>query len=140
MTDENVRKIIVISGKGRPHEVMLLVVSVLLGIAFLLGIKPPNSIESLMPTWMRTAWFLFLLIGGSIGLVGIWWRNKYTGLVLERFSMILLSAAAGMYAVAVISYGKTAAIAVGAILIAWSIACGVRATQITSDLKSMRSD
>jgi len=123
------RPVIVISGRHRPHELLLLVVSLATGLAYTVGAPPPTSVAALLPGWALHVWSLSLALSGVIGIVGVW-----RSLRLEQAGMLLGAAALVWYCAAVVPFGWRALFA-GLVSLAWAAANLVRAAQIGRDLK-----
>lgn len=135
------RPIVVVAGRDRPHELLLLALSLFSGISYLLGAPPPGSITALMPAWEIHAWAAGLLVSGLIGLIGCWWRgNRALGLGLELGAMLIGSGALLLYSVAAFALGGWRALFAGGIGVAWMAANLLRAGQIRSDLHQLRSE
>lgn len=131
------RPVVLISGRHRPHEILLLVVSLVTGVAYTVGAPPPTSVAALMPSWALHVWSLGLALSGAIGLVGAIARRPWA-LRLEQAGMLLGAGALCWYAAAVAPFGWRALFA-GAITMAWAGANLVRAVQIERDLRGGRS-
>lgn len=123
----------VISGRHRPHEILLLAVSIVTGLAYTIGAPPPTSVAALMPGWALHVWAAGLLISGALGLLGVVVRRPWA-LQLEQAAMLIGGAALIWYAGALVSFGWRSLFA-GAISLAWAGANLWRAQQIRSDLK-----
>lgn len=127
---------IVITGRHRPHEILLLAVSLLTGVAYTLGAPPPQSVAALLPGWALLVWSVGLGLSGAIGLVSTlsraWWA-----LQVEQAAMLLGAGALVWYTAAVAPFGWRALLA-GAISTAWAGANLWRAAQIRNDLKGPR--
>ena len=131
--------IIILTGKRRPHELMLLGFSILSGVAFLLGAPRPASMGSEMGgTWVDL-WAASLAISGAVGLLGCYWKdNLRQGLLLERSGMLIGAAAVFGYAMQVYSYNGTKALFAGGFCLAWAFSNVARSLQIGKDLDSLR--
>lgn len=124
-------------GRRQPHQILLCAWCVVAGLVFLAGVAPaPGSVSALLPTWVLWVWYLLLTAGGTVGLVGSWWprRQLYTGLQLERASMIFLASGTVMYMIAMIGTAGARATGAAGFLAAWGGACVWRALQIHDDL------
>jgi hypothetical protein len=128
----------VITGRGRPHEVVFLVFSALIGAAFVAGVKPPGTIEQLMPGWILWSWYLLLLASGLVGVTALLLRCPYRALVLERAAMVGQVAAPALYGVALVSYGQAVAVFAGGFCAAWTGASAWRLWQITRELRAVQ--
>lgn len=130
---EPLRPVIVVTGKRRPHEVLLFAYSIGAGIALPLRDSLPPSMQG----W-NIPWAVALVLSGVIGLVGCYWRRSlWTGLSLERAGLLFNAACTFCYAVSVFtSYGRSGAFSAGFVT-AWAVANVVRSLQIGNDLRSL---
>lgn len=124
---------VVVSGRHRPHEVLLLAVSLLVGLAYTVGAPPPDSVASLLPGWAIHVWAGGLLLSGLLGLTGIAVRRPYA-MQLEQAGMLIGAGALIWYSAAVATFGWRALLA-SAICLAWAGANAWRAAQIRRDLR-----
>ena len=127
------RTVVVLSGRRRPHELLLLVVSVVTGLAYTIGAPPPTSIAALLPGWALLVWAVGLTVSGALGLAGALTRRSWS-LQLEQAGMLLGACALVWYAGAVIPFGWRALFA-SAIAVGWAAANVARAVQIRRDLR-----
>jgi len=128
-------RLLILSGRHRPHEILLLVVSLVTGVAYTVGAPPPSSVAALMPGWALHVWSLGLLLSGAIGLAGALTQRSWS-LQVEQAGMLLGAGALVWYSAAVAPFGWRAMFA-GAICLAWAAANLVRAGQIRRDLKGL---
>lgn len=130
------RPVVLISGRHRPHEILLLVVSLVTGAAYTVGAPPPQSVSALMPGWALHTWSVGLALSGALGLIGVLlqWSSS---LQLEQSSMLIGAGALVWYTAAVAPFGWRALFA-GAISVAWAAANLARAIQIQRDLRGPR--
>lgn len=130
------RPVLVLTGRHRPHEILLLAVSLLLGVAYTVGAPPPASVTALLPAWAVHVWAAGMGVSGALGLaaVAVRWSRA---LQVEQAAMLIGAAALIWYTVAVLPLGWRSLLAV-AISVAWTSANMWRATQIHRDLKSLR--
>lgn len=130
------RPLVVISGRHRPHELLLLVVSVLTGVAYTIGAPPPASVSALMPAWALHVWSAGLAVSGVLGLAGAITRRSWS-LAVEQAGMLIGAAALVWYVGAVIPFGWRGLFA-GLVSLAWAAANVARAVQINRDLRGNR--
>lgn len=130
------RPVLVISGRHRPHELLLLGVSLATGLAYTVGAPPPTSVAALLPGWALHVWSLSLTLSGAVGLAGALTRRSWS-LQVEQAGMLIGAGALIWYSAAIAPYGWRALFA-GAICAAWAAANVVRALQIRTDLKGAR--
>lgn len=126
------RPVVVVAGKHRPHELLLLVVAIITGTAYTIGAPPPTSVASLLHGWTLYVWTVGLALSGVVGLAGALWSLR-----VEAAGMLLGTGALIWYAAAVAPFGWRALLA-GLIALAWAIANLWRAMQIRRDLRGPR--
>lgn len=136
--DDRPPPLLVVTGRRRPHEVMLLAVSVVLGVSYLAGAPRPGSVNAALPAPVLYGWAIALLITGAAGLWACFSRDTEAGLELERGAMIAQTGALILYATIAVTYAGFAALISASIVAGWAVANTVRAVQITRDLRRLR--
>lgn len=88
-----------LSGR-HPFEIFMLVLASLTSLPTVLGraAKPPSITEALPPL-AQFLWALILCLGSTGALVGIWWHNRATGLVVEQLGLALVGITSLIYVV-----------------------------------------
>jgi hypothetical protein len=129
---------ILVTGRHRPHEVLFLAFSTAIGIAFLVGARPPNAIEQLVPGWVLWSWYLLLLASGGIGLIGIAQANAYRALVLELAAMHGQVAAPLLYGLALLSTGQPSVGFAATFCLTWAGASAWRGWQAYRGIRVLR--
>lgn len=133
------RPVLVIAGRHRPHELLLLALSLLLGLAYTLGSPPPESVAAQMPPPLVHVWSVGLLLSGLVGLVGVLSPvSLERGLSLELGAMLLGAAALTVTTAAVFNYAGAKGLFGGAFSAAWVLANVGRSIQIVRDLREVR--
>lgn len=134
-----VRRLIV-PGRQRPHQVILLIFATLAGLGYAFRQAPePHSLDVYLSRWTLGIWYTLLLVGGIVGLVGSFWRRSpYRGLLMEWASMVMMTFALTMYAVAIFTSAGLAGLGAGGSVLAWAASCAWRWGQIRGDLRSLR--
>lgn len=130
---------IVITGRHRPHEALFLVFSAAIGLAFVAGVRPPGTLERLVPVWVLWTWYLLLLASGLIGLASFAIADPYRALVLERAAMVGQTAAPIVYGVALLATGEATTLFAAAFCATWSAASGWRGWQVSKSIKLLRA-
>lgn len=133
--------IIVLTKRRHPADVLLLAVSLLQGLAFVLGtpVRPPTSIEQIMPDWLILAWYWTLIVSGAVGLTGNFWPGHILTSLRIRLSGVMFAAApAAAYTVVSAVYGGLGAMYTAGVVAAWVAMCLWRAAQLTSDIRHLR--
>ncbi|WP_433651022.1 hypothetical protein ACQP2C_32435 [Micromonospora zamorensis] len=129
---------IVVTGRHRPHEVMFLILSALAGGAFVVGAKPPTTVEQLVGPWVLWTWYLLLLASGVIGLVSIVQPDTYRALVLESAAMVGQTAAPLLYGVALLASSNSAATFAVAFCLTWAGASAWRCWQVGRGMRVLQ--
>lgn len=111
-----------------PFEIAIGILSVLIGVAFLLsGLHyTPRSAILILPDWLILAWAALLLGGGLAMIVGVTWRGTSgTGRAVERAGLALVISAWLTYAISIasISWHLWLGAAFG---LTFSISCALR--------------
>jgi hypothetical protein len=81
------------------HELALGAALILLGAALLLQEAQPGSVVSQVPQWMVTGWSLFLLAGGVLTWVGVFFgrsRREWSGQLLTGYGCAFYALAVGV--------------------------------------------
>lgn len=132
------RPVVVITGRQRPHELVLLGFALLIGLAYTVGAPPPRSSAAEMPAWLVRLWAVGLLVHGVAGLAAVFVPGpKGRSLLAEAGSMLIGAGALLVVAAASFSYAGWGALLGGGFLLAWAVANVVRAFQIRRDLRSL---
>lgn len=128
---------LVLTGWQRPHEIWLLILSVISGITSLISGLPPENALSRLPGWQVGLWSASLAASGLIGLGAFFWRRRLAmSLMVERGAMLLNAAPLIVYAAAVILAGDGMSALLGGVIVSgWAVADLVRVRQIQRDLK-----
>lgn len=132
------RPIIIISGKHRHHELLLLAFSVLAGVAFLLG-APRSAVTQQLDETLVNVWAVGLTVSGVVGLLGCFWRNNLErSLLLERSGLLIGAGAVLGFAMQVYSVAGGRGLFTAGFYLAWALANVARSLQIGKDLRDMR--
>jgi len=139
----------IVAVRYHAHEIALLVISVILGINYLLAaISPPESIKALsLPTWFITMWALGLLSSGSLGLIAIFLQSRTVPLRdfvlymrIEGAALVMSTGALLLIVTGTImSAGMRGAFGI-AFVIAWMSANIARSLQIRKEAKVLISE
>jgi len=131
--------VVVIVGRQRAHEVLLLAMSVIIGVAYIIGGPPPRSLAALLHPAVFKGWAVLMLITGAAGLVGCLYRGRVeTALGIERGAMTAQFGALLIYATVLFAYAGMSALLAGLITAGWAAADLARAVQISRDLRRLR--
>jgi len=133
----NAPMVTVFTGRHRPHEVMIILWSVVIATVHFATDPAPNSLDTTYPAWLVGGWYVLLGLGGVVGLAGLWLPSVLVSLYLERASMIAIAAGAAIYAVAVFYVGAWQALVAGGLIASWSAASAWRAIQISLDVRRL---
>jgi hypothetical protein len=130
---------VIVTGRGRPHEVGLLVWGLVFGVLALLGAPRTLSLSE-WPPWAFYIWAVGLIVSGVVGILGCYWRGHIeVGLLYESAGMLIGSGGllAPMIGAFQISGGK--ALFTAGLYATWAIMNACRVYQIHRDLQVLRS-
>lgn len=129
------RRVIVVTGKSRPHELLLLGYGAIIGAATLLGERSSTALAS--PTWAMYAWSIGLVVSGVLGIGASLWRTALVrALEVERGALLIGAGAVLLYSGYILTIGSGWDQVVGAGMVAaWGAANIWRSWQITIDLR-----
>lgn len=121
-------------------EGYLLCACVLSGVTgvFLPKARAKSLVEA-FPHSAQTFWYFALLVGGSLGLVGIGLKNTENALRIERAAMMLLAGLVSSFALASVGYAGWPAITGAAMLLGFAVAAFFRVLQIRTELKEIEA-
>lgn len=134
------RPIIIVTGRNRPHEVMLFASSIVLFGAWAVGSPMPASLLA-VPQVAVAAWFILQGVAGPLGLFAVFApsHRRVQGLRLERAANLLEASAGAFYVPAVISLGGWRSLVVATFVgLVWVVGSLWRVVQITGDLRDLR--
>lgn len=128
------------AGPINPFELYLLAVCAIQGVAVLLRVVRPASIETALspPAGLRVMWAILLIVGGVAGTAGLLWADPFTGVEIKRIGLIAAGFGTLAYGAALIAFGPQGWFAAGFNL-AFAAACAVRTIQVTSRLTAART-
>lgn len=121
-----------------PHQTFLLLLSVLSSVPLLRGQTNSAILERELDDTTVILWGITLLIGSVIALAGSFWpRHTWDALVIERFGLALVGAAALIYSAVVwASASEKGPVAfVVSVTAAYGVSCAWRCWQITRRLR-----
>jgi hypothetical protein len=133
------RRVLVVTHRHRPHELVLLLLSVMLGLAYTLGAPAPQSVAATMYPWVVHAWAGLLLASGVVGLPAclVPWDVRL-GLRLEMGAMLIGAGALIVTVAAIVSFAGVSNGSFGiGFCAAWCAANLWRTAQIRRDLREM---
>jgi hypothetical protein len=121
-----------------PHQELLLLGSLITGIAYTVGVPPPESIAALLPSWQVHVWAAAMLLSGLAGLMGCYWQRDFvTARKLESGAMELGAGAMIVYSGCLFVYAGERAMGAGVVFGLWAAANMWRSFQIHQELKEM---
>lgn len=121
-----------------PHQLFLLVLSMVSAITLVEGLTGSPTLDEVLPGTTVIAWGLFLLLGSATALLGMWLPRTWTGLVVERSGLGLVSVAAMGYAGLIFVLAPDESFT-AFIHLAYGLSCAWRVRQIESRLKWVRA-
>jgi hypothetical protein len=114
-----------------PFQTFLMVLGLASGVSLLAAETDAASLEAQLPPLMVTIWYLSLIVGSGMTLLGAYWPRSYdTALTLERAGLDLAGFSAMVYAGVMLVNVGVGALYPAAIVLAFGAACIVRARDI----------
>lgn len=134
-----VRQMVYVLSRQKPHLMLFMILSILSGIAYLLGPAESAALENELPTWVPPVWAWFLLMSGLVGMWGMVWQRWQVerGMLLERGALLIQAGAILLYGgVLVVANGWAATVSAGAALV-WAGANFWESRLILRDLRML---
>lgn len=129
---------LILMGRHRPHEVLLLVWSLVVGVLLLAGGPAPGSVTSTIPGWEVTVWAGGLALSGATGLISFSRRWRIgVSLRMEMAAQFFGAGTTLVYAGAVFAAAGVRGFATGMLILSWCAANLWRIRQIRRDLREI---
>jgi hypothetical protein len=132
---------VVTVGWQRPHEILFILLSAVLGVAYLIGAPPPQSVVAMISPSLVHVWAAGLTVGGLLGMIAVGgWGGQRRSLRIEQAAMLNTAVALCVAASTIMqSAGSRGSFGVG-FSFAWAMANVARAWMIQADLRRIASD
>jgi hypothetical protein len=124
-----------IPASRHPFQFWMLTAAVFAGTSALLTEAAPATLESLIPQWTVYIWSGLLIIGGALGLPAGFWKDRLTGLLLERIALAALAAACFVYAIVLVAVAGKPGTVSAAFQMTVSIAAIWRIVHVNRELR-----
>lgn len=125
-------------GRRHPFEVAMLSVAAIIGASRLLA-HTSGTLERALPDLLVITWYVLLTLSSVTGLVGIFWREPVTGLLIERAGMSGMFASCIVYTTVLIAFSGWAAVAAAGFVLGFAVAALIRALDIGRMLVRIRA-
>lgn len=124
-----------------PFEIYTLFLAILTGFPTVLGIAPrPGSVNEALTPLIAAGWSWILVLGAFMALVGIYWHERATGLILEQLGLALTGVASIIYAACVLAVvGGGGFITVG-LVGGFGVSCLRRYRDIQKDIDAVQAE
>jgi hypothetical protein len=107
-----------------PFELYILYLAFLTGLPVLIGLAPrPGSINAVMPAWMAFGWSAGLVGGALVTLLGVYWKERATGLIAEQLGLALVGVMSLAYSICVLYVAGMNSAIPAAIIAGFGISC-----------------
>lgn len=124
-----------------PFELFLLALAFASGLPALIGATPePGSIEAALPSWGAFLWSLTLVVGSGSALVGIYLRDRATGLIVEQLGLAFVGVAAVVYSGIILYVIGVGALFSAGITFAFGVSCLVRWRDIQNIIDAVHEE
>lgn len=90
-------------GGLHPYVIWLPLALAFIGLPLVIGGAQPGSIAALLNPILVKFWGGFFLVGGPLTVVGLYWRNRATGMIIEQVGSVAVAAGALLYAGALLT-------------------------------------
>ncbi len=132
-------RLVILTGRHRPHELVLQALALILGAIYLVGVPAPTSVAALMPTWAVRLWAAGLLVSGLLSVLSLVVRRRAADeLRIEQAAMLIGAAALVWVTYAVFVFAPTTrAFFSGGFCLAWALANWLRAEQCRRDARKV---
>lgn len=121
-----------------PFELFTLGLCAFVGLPLLVGEARPGSISALLPPWAGDVWGAMLVVGALVALLGIYWRNRVTGIVLEQIGLMSVGLGALFYTLVVVIQNGVPALYATIFVGGFGTSCLWRYFQLARFLKTLR--
>lgn len=101
-----------------PFEIFTLFLALVTSLPVLFGVTPaPGTIRAVLPPVVAFIWALTLCVGSLVALVGVWWKERATGLIMEQLGLACVGVVCIIYfVVALVAVGWSTTIPMGIVL------------------------
>lgn len=120
-----------------PLQIWILAACVLNGVFITLNVGEPPALAALLPEYALTFWGVLLLVVGVLGIAAAFWRDRITGLLVERIALAGLAGGTVVYAIAAVGFAGTGGMAVATFLLSVTIAARWRIRHIKKELQTL---
>jgi hypothetical protein len=117
-------------------QVFILGLCVLAGITITTHQNDSFIIQKMGEPW-SSLWGVSLVLGAGIALLGGFWKNRITGMLIERAGILLLGLASFIWPVIVISIVGYDGLFSAATTLTFSITCGFQWKYINQHMKNI---
>lgn len=118
-----------------PFQFWALAACMLGGLNSMFGEGAPGSLQEILPAYALYVWGITLFVGGALGIVSGWWRDRITGLLLERIALGAIAGITIIYALVVYKVAGGSASFIAMFMASMSIASTWRVRHINRELK-----
>jgi len=102
-------------------------------VAFNLG--QPGSLTELMPQIVVRTWGATVMLGGIVGIAAGWWKDRITGLLLERIALAAVGGMTGVYGFVLMGVAGGVGIFSGFLALSVTVASFWRIIHVNRELK-----
>lgn len=90
-----------------PFQFWALTACMLGGLNAMFGRGAPGSLSEILPGYAVAVWAGTLFVGGALGIAAGWWRDRITGLLLERVALGAIGGITLIYGIVVYKIAGT---------------------------------
>ncbi len=107
-----------------PFELFTLYLAFLTTFPTVVGVIPvPGTVADVLPDVIQTVWAWTLFLGALIALVGVYWRERASGLIAEQLGLAFAGLASVVYSGCAIWSAGEAALVPAALVGGFGVSC-----------------
>jgi hypothetical protein len=120
-----------------PFQFWALTACFLSGVASAIGPGKPGTMQELLPDYMVDLWGWTMMVGGLLGLIAGFWKDRITGLLMERLALLTIGGVTLVYGVVVLAVGGLGATTAGTFCLSMSVASFWRVVHVNRELRTL---
>lgn len=101
------KRLVTVGYATHPHELLVCLLAILSGLYGLLDVEVSQAIANVFQFPWRRIFYGVLVLGGLVGAVGLYWRDRLFGLLVERVGMFVMLIGFAVYAAALLMVGTS---------------------------------
>lgn len=121
-----------------PFQFFALAACAISGFSTVFDLGQPQTLTALMPSFMVILWGWTLMMGSGLGIIASWWRDRITGLLLERIALGALGSSTAIYGLVLMSQSGKPGFVASMLCLSISVASFWRIIHVNRELKTLK--